>query len=329
MKCRLLLSIIFFTVTWWGVNMSGVQAQTGTDILDVLNPSAELAVSPRHPEPGQPVTVSLQDYSFESTGATISWVIDGETTPSLKNQRRITLNGKPIGQRTSVEATLTLPNGQVVTAQNSFRTSRVDFLIEANTLTPTFYAGRALPTAGSQVRVTAIPFTRETSTPSDYSYQWEVSGDLIDGGAVRGKNATVFRSGFETSMPVTVTVYDSNGTIVTSKSTRIRIQDPEIYFYERNPLRGLLPIALRNPQPFIGQEMTVRAEPYYYDTTALGENTHIQWQLNGRSIDNANNDPFTITLQRQTGSASFTVGLELRNLRQLLQAAEADITFRF
>ena len=275
---RYLASSLFFLTLLALVPTEHVAHQTG--LMSGITPAAELALSPAHPNPLSPVTIRLQDYTYNSTGATINWLIDGVSSEAYANQREISLNTKAAGESTTVVAITRLPSGATVRAETVITPVQVDFLVEANTLTPTFYHGRALPTAGSQVRVTAVPFLGATTNPSNYSYRWEVKDDVVDGGAVRGKNATMFRSQFETSMPITVSIYDTAGNLLTRKQHTVAIEEAEIYFYERNPLRGLLPVAIQSPQPFLGQEMTIRAEPYFYDHPRKAT-----YSLNGRLMD--------------------------------------------
>lgn len=315
------LSVLF------GVNMFNSAAHAQTNMS--LQQDASLQVTPRYPEPGQTVSVQLNDYAFNSNGATIRWYVDDIEIEEAANLRQINLTTKAAGQTTTVRSVSSLGSGQAVQAQTTITPVQLDMLVEANTLTPSFYPGRALPTPGSQVRVTAIPFAAETTDPQNYSYTWEVGEDVIDGGSVRGKNFAIFRSNFERVVQTTVTVYNPDGSILTKKTTNIPIVKPQLLFYEVNPLRGVLPLALNGDSIFTGEEITVRAEPFHYDLTSLSGNTQIEWALNNRSVENNSNDPFEITLQHKSGSGSFSLGFHIRNLAQLLQGVKDDVKIQF
>ncbi len=299
--------------------------------LTNLDTTASLTTAPRFPGPNEQVTVTLNDYQYQTTGATIDWYINDVLQPNLQNQRSITITTGELGDSTTVRSRSTLKNGQVIPASTTIRPAVVDLLVEANTLTPSFYPGRALPSPGSQVRVTAIPFTATNgSNPERFSYTWEVNGEVQDGGAVREKNYVVFRSDFGRSVQVSVSVFDNNNTLITKARTNVPITDPELHFYEVNPLRGLLPTALRDPHIMTGNELRLRAEPYYYDPTALqNNNTLIEWEINGSQVENTSDDPFEVTLRRQGETGSFTLGYHIRNLSQLLQGVEDNIRIQF
>jgi len=293
-------------------------------------PSVEIDLSPRFPSTGETVTATINDYSLGANSGTIAWFIDGVQNVAAENQRSIQMTAPALGETTTVRSVITLPSSETFTSESSFTSTLLDLLVEANTLTPSFYPGRALPTPGSQVRVTALPFTSLATDPNQYSYRWEVGGSVVDGGPVRGKNFTVFRSEFERAVEVSVTVFELNGSVVTGDTIFVPIKEPELYFYEVNPLRGLLPTALRDPHIFSGEELRLRAEPYYYDPTALREDqSHIEWELDNQTIATDPANPFEVTLRRQGAQGAFNLNFHIRNRLQLSQGIEDNITIRF
>lgn len=318
--------VVAFFIGGFTAFATPLQAQINTTSLQQ---EATLETQPRYPSPNQTVSVTLNDYAFSTNGATIDWYVDNKLIPQAVNQRKINLVTKAAGEETTVRSVSTLPSGQIIEASTTIIPVKLDLLIEANTLTPSFYPGRAIPTAGSQVRVTAVPFLSNTTNPQDYSYLWEVGEDVVDGGSIRGKNYAIFRSEFQRSVPVKVTVFNNSGTLLTSRTINVPISEPELYFYEINPLRGLLPIALNKEHILAGNELQVRAEPFFYDPTSLQENYLAEWSLNGLTVDNQNTDPFEITLGRQGGTGTFKLGFHVRNLSQLLQGVEDEVTIQF
>lgn len=290
---------------------------------------AHLQISPRYYEPNNTVTIQLQAFSINTNGATIRWFIDGTENPNYRNERSIPVTTGKLGEAISVQAIITTPSGAEIPVRATLRPVRIDLLIEADTLTPAFYRGRSLPTSGSVVRVTALPFTGNSSPPSSFSYTWQVGEEVIAGGSQRGQNSVTFTPNFEKAQRVTVTVIDQSGATITSRTITIPIHEPELYFYEVNPLRGLQEIALRDNQPFPGIEMEIRAEPYYISRGLSVDALHTEWKLGGRTVVNPSRDPQQLSLRRQGTTGSVALEFHIRNLNQLLQGVKESITLRF
>ena len=320
----LLCTLVFITVFF-------LPLQSNAQSLGALSAhsGSSLVLSPRYPEPNQEVTISLNDFTINTQGAKIQWFINGEHKAAFDNQRSIQHITGPLGSTDTILARTTLPNGSVLKAKKNITPIRIDMLVEADTLAPPFYKGRTIPSSGSLVRVTAIPFTGKTKSPTSYSYIWKIGNNVQQGGSVYGKNFTTFTPGFEKNVHVSVDVIDKSGTRVGQKSISIPITDPELYFYEINPLRGISQTAMRSPYIFIGDEMQIRAEPYFIDKNILKKNPLLQWKLNGKTIKNPSGDPQEITLRKEGDSGSFTLEFHIRNLQQLLQGVKESITITF
>lgn len=294
-----------------------------------LSSGSNFSLSPRMPEPFDQVTVSLSDYSINTNGATIAWFVDGSEVTSAANERSLTVSVGAAGSETEVVSITTLPSGIQIPTRTTLTPVRVDILVEGDTVAPVFYKGRAIPAEGSEVSVTAIPYTGEPRDPKGFSYRWKVNDDVVGGSSQFGKNRISFSSTFGKNIPVSVEIYDSDGSLVGGDSTVVSLVKPELHFYEVNPLRGLSEHTISRSHIFVGSEINVRAEPYFLDKTLLQSNPFIEWKLNAITIENPSSDPQEITLRKQGDSGSFNLSFHIRNLRQLLQGVEDTITIRF
>jgi hypothetical protein len=219
------------------------------------NSGSTLILSPRFPEPDQTVTIELNDYSINTLGATYTWFVNGTELVSAKNARSIQINAGENGTRSEVVAQTRLASGATLETKTTITPIRVDMLIEADTAVPVFYKGRSLPSSGSNIRVTAIPFV------STYSYTWRVGSTIVGGSSTFGKNSVTFSSGFEKFMNVSVDILDRDGSLITTENVRVPISDPELHFYEVDPLSGLQERAIDDTYIFTNEETTFRAEP--------------------------------------------------------------------
>ncbi len=273
--------------------------------------------------------IELNDYSINTAGATFTWYVDGVEQTARANERAITIVAGELGSKTDIRAVTRLATGGSVSANATITPARIDLLVAADTLTPSFYPGRAIPTSGSLTQVTAIPFFGDSATPDTYSYTWRVDGEVVAGGSRKGKNSVTFIPEFERDITVSVDVQSQSGTLLASKAIRVPISDPELYFYEVDPLEGIVPRAVDRSYFFVGDEIRVRAEPYFVNRTLMSQNPFIEWKLNGQTIQNQSRDPQEIVLRKTGASGSFELEFHVRNLAQLLQGVKDSITITF
>jgi len=291
--------------------------------------ASSLVVSPQYPEPNEQVTLTLNDYSINTNGAQIQWFVDGTEITSVKNKRTHTLISNKLGEKQTILVLTTLANGTILKARATILPIRIDMLVEADTLTPSFYKGRALPSSGSTVRVTAFPFTGKTKDPHLYSYTWRIGDTVQAGGSQYGKNFITFVPDFKKNIRVSVDVFDATGARIANESISVPLVEPELYFYDINPLRGISENAMSNDFIFSGDEIHLRAEPYFINSDLLNKKPHRQWKLNNVSIENISADPQEITLRKQGSTGRFSLEFHIRNLTQLLQGVKKTITIIF
>lgn len=322
---------LFYFVLLFLLISFAVPKETMAQFSGVTSPeqASSITLSPRYPEPNETITISINDYSVNTSGATIQWFNNGAEIPNSKNKRVVEVPSGKLGASMDILAVTTLPNGSVLQAKNTIAPVRIDMLVEADTRVPSFYKGRSIPASGGTVHVTALPFTGKSRSASSYSYTWRVGNEVQAGGSRFGKNSISFTAGFQKQIQVSVDVIDTDGTIVASETIIIPLAEPELYYYEVNPLRGMSEISMGENFVFIGEEIRVRAEPYYIDTALFSQNPHQQWKLDGQTIINPTVDQQELTLRRSGDTGSFTLEYHVRNLAQLLQGVKKSITINF
>jgi len=288
-----------------------------------------LEVQPRFPEPGTTVQIELSDYAIASQVNRIEWYIDGQVDPTRTNERNIELEVSTVGATTNVEARLLLASGQPQVARTNITPSRVMLTVEPRTVAPSWYQGRALPSVGSQVRVVAIPQTGAGLPANAYSYTWRINESIANRGAVAGRFSETFTVPFGRGSIISVDVTDQTGSVVARRSVFVPSVEPKLHFYATNPLRGQQRLTLTDSTPLIGEELTIRAEPFHLGQITPDSDMMYEWEVNGQPVTNPSLDQQTITLQRGTGQGQFAVGFHVRNLNSLLQGADADFMVTF
>lgn len=292
-----------------------------------IQQNAELELNPQYPEPFEQVTASLNAYAYDTQGASIRWYIDGTEETEAQNSRELKFTTGALGSAQTVRSTVIFPDGQSISASRTIKPSRLDLIIEADTLVPPMYRGRALPSSGSTVRAIAVPAT--AASVNTLSFTWRLNGKVLFGGPIRGKDVAVFTAPADGNPYLSVEIADQNGSVFMKKTTELPIAAPEMRFYEDNPLRGTSRNALLSPHFLVGDEIVVRAEPYYMASDIFSKNPYTTWSIDGRKVENPSDDAQLITLRKGEGSGRFRVNFDIRNAANLLQGGEGEFLITF
>jgi hypothetical protein len=288
-----------------------------------------ITIEPEYPQPNEPITATIDDYSLNATGATIVWLIDGVEAVNVVNQRSIKLTAPALGKSMKIGARLVTPGKFPVDASKIITPLYFDLVVEPLTYTPVFYQGRALPVFGSQVNVTALlhDITGVVS-PSNYTYTWQFNGTSIYGGPKNGTNRAQITVPYGNDSIVAVTIQDKSGVTVMRKLVSIPSKKVSLRFYEQNILYGLSKKSIGSTLHFVGNNTTIRAVPYNIDMRVGNQNFLTQWSIDGLKTNTGNTDPFEINLERQT-SGQALVSFQVRNLVTLLQGDEQSFRVSF
>lgn len=314
----LLVLLLFFSISGIPAHAQNIGTPNGLSIESM----------PRFPEAGEDVTLSLDVYSLANQNVSITWYLDGIIEPTFQNLRTITTTAGDIGSVTQVRAVITAGDTPLE-VRHQIVPTQVDLIVEADTTVPVRYQGRPLPSIGSTVRVIAIPTITSDSAANTYGYTWRLNNQVIGGGTRLGQNSISFTMPLDRESVVAVDVSDATGKTIAGESVVVPAVDPIVMFYPNNPLRGQSAIAINDSYTLVGQEIDIRAEPFFLDTNILTRNPFIEWQINSQTITNPSTDPLAITLQNAGGSGAFAIAFELRNRQQLLQGVEKSFTLRF
>jgi len=292
--------------------------------------AATISLTPSFPPPGSSFEARVEAYSFNLSQSSIRWYADGVAQPSFSDAQVATFTAPALGDSLALRAVVTDPSGVTHTAEYAVTPSAIDLIVESDTRVPHFYRGRALPSAGSTVRVIAQPtaYTRNgvLASPESLVYTWRVDKRV----AKAGRGASVL----ETSMPqsgsllVDVTVESTDGSVYYAIAERIEVVQPENLFYEDNPLHGLSRIALPAQFTLLADEISVRAEPYHVSRNILS-NASTEWRIDNLPVANPNTDPQTLTLRTSGGMGYSNVSFSIRNLSSLTQAARGAFIMYF
>jgi len=287
-----------------------------------------LESTPIYPSPLSTVAINLNDYTLTARVVSITWKVDGALLAEAQNQRSISIRTQEAGRKTTIEAVLGFSDGLTQVVRKVLTPLYLDIIIEPQTKTPPFYIGRALPSIGSAINLTAI-IAGNTTPAKDLLYTWRVNRDVLNGGSVRGGNTVTATTPIGQLMLISVDISTLDGSILVKRTIEVPSVAPTMYFYEHTPLYGLSHKAVSNLN-LVGASATVRAEPYNLDINTYNRPDFLEWEVDGIKTTPKSANPYEITLGRpgETYGTS-RVNLHVRNLSQLLQGSEGDFQVTF
>lgn len=306
-----------------------VGAQGEFDLAELNAPQHKLVVDPAYPEPGQAMTVKLDDYAGGVFGANITWRYNGEIVPDSTNLRSIELEAGALGSTNVIEAILDTPTNGQQSLRKEITPIYLDVIIEPQTRVPDWYAGRPMPSFTSQVNATALVNNGSFLDNQGLVYTWQVNRKVLDAGPVRARNKMSFVTPRGRDMIVSVTVAEAAGDIIASKAKRVTIASPELAFYEQHSLYGSQERPIDSSVSLIGNNLTIKAEPFFLDTRVYNDPDIALWEINAVETANGALNPYEITLQRSGGTGQTAVNFHVRSLQEVLQGAESNIRINF
>lgn len=248
-------------------------------------------VSPEMPGQNELVTVTLTSTLTNLDSASISWTIDGKLAQSGKGKKVFSFTTGAYGTRTTVTASVTTTEGVFTIKTWSFRPMLVDLAWEADTYTPPFYRGKALPSTRAGLRVVAT-IQGSSVNPSSLIYRWKKDQKVLSDISGYGKSSAFIPQAFErggaTSIEVEVTSVD--GTFTAKKGILVSAVEPQARLYEERPLEGIIyQRSLGATADAHSNEFTVRVEPYFVPLADWNAKKVLyQWNLNGRTLPDKN-----------------------------------------
>jgi hypothetical protein len=315
---RMLLLVMLFLVgplsTFAQISESGI-TQTGIS----------LSLQPIQPSPQETYTISLNDYSGSFYGAEIIWYRNGTPITEAYNRKEITLTAPRAGAKDTIKALLKGSGGNSQELSAVIEPMYLDIIVEPQTHVPSFYTGRALPSVGSSVNLTAL-LGGSPANASAYVYTWKVNNVVLEGGPLRGRNEISFIMPQDSASVVSLQVTKLDGTIMARRAITIPAVAPKLLFYEVSTLYGIEPRALTGVFSLIGNSATLKAEPFFLSSTVFNSPDIITWTVAGKDIGTPGDNPYDVTLQK-TGFPGITnIGFHVRSTDILLQGAKSGLS---
>lgn len=275
-------------------------------------PGAENAVSislsPQYPPPQSTARLTLRSSLYDLDSSSVTWTVNGTEVARGDAVTSIDVKTGPLGSKTEVRADVTVADGTASAAMTVVPTS-VDLLWESDSYIPPFYDGRALPSAGSRVRLVALThFVRPGGgeVPADQIvFTWTRDSEVLGDLSGRGKSSitvdgpTLF--GTET---IVVEAASVDGSTAGQALLRIPDTEPRLTLYEDHPLFGVLYHQALGATTFVPKnEMSFIAIPYFASAASGDTGLQYEWQVNQSPVatNAAHSNEITVNAASSTG----------------------------
>lgn len=303
-----------------------IQTETKAQLVGKAAKEITLFVNPENPEPYGQVTAELNNNLIDLSRSGIVWNKNGKQIGKGTGLKKINITVGGPGVATTIEATITPPDGSVQTVQKIIRPGALDLLWEAETTTPPFYQGKALPGPESVVKLTAVPFFRSEGkafAPSELYYKWYIGSKFMADYSGKG------RSFFRVTSPkpggkaeIKVIASSPGESLVAEKKVTLASFMPEVLFYEETPFTGpKLEKAL--PQVVILSEKEYSIWAGLYGFSQNG-GLDYNWKQNGKNINLFGK---SVTLAKKEAGLS-NISLSVKSRDNMFQFGEKSLSIQ-
>ena len=290
-------------------------AQTG---LLGESPTVTITMSPQSPRPGDTVILSLESPLLDLAGSSITWYKDGSVIAQGLDVLNATIIAGPLGHATNVSVAVQAADGTSATAAVAIVPTQVDLLVDSDSYVPPFYQGRALPSAGTNIRLQAIPHFKRADgssvAPTDITYTWKQDDRVLGSLSGRGKSSAILPAAtlYGTS-DIEVDAMSVDGVLSGRATVALPSTEPLITLYEDSPLLGLTYYrAIGGQSAMNDTEMTFAAVPYFAQARSANDPRLVYgWSVNGSNVAPSASDPSEITLNTTHSNGTATLGLEV------------------
>ncbi|MEK7133410.1 MAG: hypothetical protein AAB771_01840 [Patescibacteria group bacterium] len=311
---------------FWLPAKSGAEVAIGGDF--------SINLLPVNPTPNSPVTAKVKSFQFDVNRAAITWEVDGKIVSGGLSEKTIQLIAPDLGKTKKITVYVTTADEIKASQSLILSGNDLDFLWEAMTFVPTGYKGKALPTAGSTVRISAIPYLFKDGAklpPESLIYEWSLDfkRKISDSGA--GKDSFVFSLENNKNHTIILKISDRSETVSFEKGFTVSGDNtlPEILFYEEHPLEG--PIYRRAFSGNIGLragDLSLRAEPFYFSRENIA-NLSYEWKMNNQPLAAGEKPNVLNLLAPAEDEGKATIEINVKHPDKFLQFTDAALNIIF
>ena len=295
-------------------------------------------VSPENPRPNQIVTINIDSFSIDLNRAdSITWLVNNEVVSRGAGVKQIQFEVGKLGSRSIIDVVVRGTDIGTVTESITIAPTEVDLIWEADTYTPPFYKGKALPSSDAEITITAIPqFVTSNGNnlkSSDLVFTWKENGKVLGRDSGRGRD-TIEITGpriFNSTL-IQVKVSSLGGTLHGKGFAQIFTVQPKIVFYKNDTILGMrYENAIKDTLTLSDKEINITAHPYFFSgSRRVSSDFDYSWSVDGSSVPSSPDDESSIVLRQiGEGEGSAAVSLSIQSIDKILQVAREGFSVLF
>jgi hypothetical protein len=295
-------------------------------------------ISPNNPRANQVISVSIESFSIDlNRASSITWLLNGEIIAQEAGLKNVQFRTGKLGSSSKVD--IVIKSVEKGTIRNSITISptEVNLLWEANSYTPPFYAGKALPVSDADITIVAmsefVTSNGNRLSSKDLIFTWQRDGKVLGSLSGRGKDTiNIIGPKLSRTSRIEVGVSSSGGSLQGKGTTFISAVSPEIIFYKNDTIFGTrYEKAIRSNTTLSREEIKITAYPYFFSSgSRVVPSSNYEWRVDGSLVESAPNDNSSIILRQVgDGEGSAVVSLSIENTDKILQFAKKSFSLLF
>ncbi|MCK5591775.1 MAG: hypothetical protein KAI72_07450 [Candidatus Pacebacteria bacterium] len=297
-------------------------ATTFAGVVDVV-------ISPEIAKPNQTISASLSGTLIDFNSSDIYWYLDNEIQKHGIGEKSFSFMSGEVDEKTVLDVIIMIPDGRRIDLQKIIEPMEVDLIWEADTYTPPFYRGKAMPTYKSPIKVVAIPGGKNSKTKFIYNWSIDNLNNIVGASGYNQSTFTTFGSYAGYNRKINVTMFSFDKSKKMKKTIQVTSIEPELVLYENNSLMGIIfNSSLNNTKDITKNEFSVKAEPYFI-TRGEMKNVQYEWAIDNNRIGDENRQDKVVTFIRPDGSGKADLEAYIKNTNNFYQEAGAEVTLSY
>lgn len=312
--------VAFFCVSFFIIPTA--RAQEMPDVLgqaaalgfdDLSAPSVDLDVSSSG-TPGSTAIIRARTTNIDNNTSVFDWYLDDQPMLFASGRAKTDFSFQTTRPFHIVRATISAEGKIIAENAASVHSFAVSLTWNTDTFVPADYAGKALPSVGSRIAITAFPDIRGEA-PENLLYTWYVDAESQIRNALGEQEFSIIASKNVSFISVMVEISNLSQSISVSKAIVIPLAKPMVVVNNSTPL-FLIP----------GGAATITAQPFYFHIASVND-LSFQWIFGGKTIMGTPPNPHELTLiiPQDSGSGLQYLRVEAANNVVLGERARADL----
>jgi hypothetical protein len=201
-------------------------------------------------------------------------------------------------------------------------------LVDSDSYVPPFYRGRALPSAGTTIRLQAIPYFKNANgslvPASNIVFTWKQDDRVVGTVSGLGRSSVVLPAALlYGTTDIEVDAHSADDTSFGTATVNLPSVVPPLTLYQDNPLLGITYYrAIGDSTAINDTEMTFAVVPYFAQAQSPNDpQLSYAWTVNGSSISPDPTDPSEITLNAKDSAGTAAIGLSLSQSNNIFMSS--------